>query len=272
MTLLVFLLPALFFFLLGIVLGSFLNVVILRSIREESWLGGRSHCDVCETTIAWYDNIPLLSYLVLRGKCRHCRTAISLSHPVVEGLTGLLFVWWYAGLFFFFKLTQEPFVILQPLFWLLVAVLLVIIFFTDILVYLIPDRMVILLSGLVLVYYVALLLAGIMQPMDFLYSLISMSVAVAFFYALWYFTQGRGLGFGDVKLIAPLSLLMGWPATVVGIFSAFILGAVVGIFLIILGKKKLKQPMPFGPFLVIGAVIALLWGHDIFSWYLGFLY
>ena len=84
MVVLSFLIPALFFFLIGIVFGSFLNVVIVRSIREESWVSGRSHCDSCNVPIAWYDNIPLLSYFLLKGRCRQCSEAISLSHPVVE--------------------------------------------------------------------------------------------------------------------------------------------------------------------------------------------
>lgn len=272
MSILVFLVPILFFFILGIVFGSFLNVVIMRSIREESWVAGRSHCDECNKTIAWYDNIPLLSYLLLRGKCRHCKTAIAISHPIVEGLTGVLFVWWYVGLSLFFKLTQEPFVVLQPLFWLAVAALLIVIFFTDIMVYLIPDKAVVALMGLVLIYQAALLWAGIMQPIDFFYSFVSMLVAVGFFFSLWFFTRGKGLGFGDVKLIAPLSLLMGWPSVLVGVFSAFLVGAIVGMAFVLFGKKKMKQPIPFGPFLIIGTAIGLLWGHDIYAWYLGFLF
>ena len=272
MVVLSFLIPALFFFLIGIVFGSFLNVVIVRSIREESWVSGRSHCDSCNVGIAWYDNIPLLSYFLLKGRCRQCREAISLSHPVVEGLTGILFVWWYAGLFLFFKLTQEPFVILQPLFWLVVAVILIVIFFTDIMVYLIPDSAVVALSVVVLGYRLALLAAGIMQPIDFMYSLLGMVMAVLFFFSLWFFTKGRGFGFGDVKLIAPLALLMGWPALIVGIFAAFISGAVVGVVLLSLGKRTMKQPIPFGPFLIFGTVVALLWGHSISSWYLSLLF
>ncbi len=272
MVVLPFLIPALFFFMVGVVIGSFLNVVILRSIREESWVRGRSHCDSCGTTIAWYDTIPLFSYLLLRGRCRHCQTAISISHPVVEGLTGALFVWWYAGLFVFFKLTQEPFVVLQPLFWLAVAAILVVIFFTDVLVYLIPDKAVVVLSTLVVVYHTALLKAGIMQSADFFAAVMGMGGAVLFFFSLWFFTKGRGLGFGDVKLVAPLSLLMGWPSMIVGIFSAFVVGAIVGVALVVVGKKRMKQPIPFGPFLIIGTVIGLVWGHDIAGWYLGLLF
>ncbi|MCA9368874.1 MAG: prepilin peptidase [Pseudomonadales bacterium] len=272
MAILPFLIPALFFFIVGLVIGSFLNVVILRSIRDESWVTGRSHCDVCGAQIAWYDNVPLLSYLILRGRCRHCKKAISISHPVVEGLTGVLFVWWYAGLFLFFKLTQEPFVVLQPLFWLAVAAILMVIFVTDVLVYVIPDKAVVALSALVVVYQLALMYSGIMQPRDFMWALMGMAVAVLFFFSLWFITRGRGLGLGDVKLIAPLTLLMGWPSAVVGIFSAFIIGAVIGVVSVVAGKKKMKQPIPFGPFLIIGTVISLIWGHDIVSWYLNFLY
>lgn len=263
-----FLLAVLFFFVLGTVIGSFLNVVIIRTIEGESWVAGRSRCDHCRKTIAWFDNVPLLSFVLLKGKCRYCKKSIALSHPVVEGLTALLFVWWYIGLFFFFKLTQEPFMVLQPLFWLAVAVLLLVIFFTDMLVLLIPDKLVMILSALVVVYRLALIYSGIMVPKDFVLALVGMGVLVLFFFCLWFFTGGRGLGFGDVKLIAPLALLMGWPDMIVGVFAAFIIGAVVGLGLVVSKKHALKQPLPFGPFLIVGTVVALVWGNELIAWYL----
>ncbi len=243
-------------------------MVIIRTIEGESWVAGRSRCDHCRKNIAWFDNVPLISFFLLKGKCRYCKKNIALSHPVVEALTALLFVWWYIGLFFFFKLTQEPFVVLQPLFWLTVAVILLIIFFTDLLVLLIPDKLVLALSVLVVVYRIALIYSGIMQPRDFFLALIGMVVLVLFFFALWFFSGGRGLGFGDVKLIAPLSLLMGWPEMIVGVFTAFCTGAVVGLFLVATKRHALKQPLPFGPFLIIGTIVALVWGNEVIAWYL----
>lgn len=260
-------------FVFGAVLGSFLNVLIYRSVEEdEDWVQTRSRCDSCRKQIAWYDNIPLLSFLILRGKCRHCKKRIAPSHLFVELLTGAMFVWWYWGGFLFFKLSQEPFTVLQPLFWLFVAIVLLVIFVTDIRYYLIPDTAVLLLGGAAVVYRIALTASGIMQLQD-LVAAVAVSVASAlFFFALWFFTKGRGMGFGDVKLIAPLCLLMGWPRAVVGVVLSFVLGAVVGIILIALGKKKMKQPIPFGPFLIIATALSLWWGDALLRWYLSYLF
>jgi prepilin signal peptidase PulO-like enzyme (type II secretory pathway) len=264
-------LTAFFLFALGAAVGSFLNVVLYRSIIGQDWVRGRSRCETCKKQIKWYDNIPLLSYLVLGGKCRFCKESISLSHPVVEFLTGILFVWWYLWGSFFFQLTQAPFQALQPLFWLAVGILLVMVFVADMLYLIIPDVTVILLIGLTVAYRVALIFAGIMQPIDLFYSMIAMLLVFIFFAGLWFFTGGRGMGLGDVKLVVPLSLLLGWPDIAVGLFVAFILGAVFGILLIALGKRKMGQVIPFGPFLVIGTVIALLFSDQILGWYLGFI-
>src|SRR5262249_53647315 len=106
-----------FLFIFGTMIGSFLNVVIYRTLNEESWVKGRSKCESCGKQIKWYDNVPLISYFVLGGKCRACKAPISISHPVIEFLTGTLFVWWYWGGSLFFRLTQQPLGVIQPLFW-----------------------------------------------------------------------------------------------------------------------------------------------------------
>ena len=256
-----------FLFFLGACIGSFLNVVIYRNTMGESWVSGRSHCESCKKRIGWYDNIPLISYLVLRGKCRSCKTRLSLSHPVVEGLMGLLFVWWYLVGSLFFQLTQQPFVFLQPLFWLVVGILLLFILIIDYRYLIISDTAVVVLTFLVIVYRISLVLAGIMRYQDLLTAIMGMAASVLFFWLLWFFTKGRGLGFGDVKLAVPLSLLVGWPDMLVWLFSSFCLGAVVGVTLIFFGKAKLGKPIPFGPFLIIGSVLSLIWGNQLISWY-----
>lgn len=110
-----------------------------------------------------------------------------------------------------------------------------------------------------------------MQWPDFIAAVMSMVVLVSFFASLWWFTKGKGFGFGDVKLAAPLALLLGWPKILVGIFMAFIIGASVGVVLIVMGKKKMGQQIPFGPFLVIGTTLSLLWGEMIWQWYLNLI-
>lgn len=258
-------------FLVGAALGSFLNVVIYRTVRDESWVYGRSHCEHCMKQIHWYDNIPVVSFLILRARCRHCREPLSFSHPVVETLTGIMLVWWYWAGSFFFQLTQRPFQTLQPLFWLFVGLLLVAIFFADLLYYLIPDLLVGLLLGLTILYRVVLVSFGIMQVGDLVLAVVGLVLSVAFFGALWLFTRGKGMGLGDVKLVAPLALLVGWPMIGVMLVVAFTSGAVVGLVMLALKRKKLGQVIPFGPFLVGATLVTLIMGDYLLQWYLSWL-
>lgn len=262
----------LFLFAIGAAVGSFLNVVIYRTMTEESWVKGRSKCEDCGYQLRWFDNIPLVSFLWLRGRCRKCRKSIALIHPVVEFLTGALFVWWYwGGTLLFFRLTEQPFQLIQPAFWLGVGVLLLMIVVADLSYLIIPDLAVGLLLVTTLTYRVVLTWAGVMQMSDLVWSLLAAVGAAVFFGGLWVVTKGRGMGLGDVKLVGPLALLMGWPNSLVGFFLAFISGAVVGVCLLLLGKKRFGQVVPFGPFLVLGTVLALVWGDGLSHWYIGLL-
>lgn len=258
-------------FLLGTAVGSFINVLLSRSLAGESWVRGRSKCDFCQKQIAWYDNLPLVSFLFLRGQTRCCHKHIPRSYPLVELLTGLLFLWWYAIGFVFFKLTLAPFVVLQPLFWLLVGILLVVVLVMDLKYMLIPDWAVIWLFAMTLFYRLFLTYRGIMQISDLKMALVGMIVSVLFLGSLWALTKGKGMGFGDVKLIAPLALLLGWPQILVGLFLAFILGGVFASGLLLFKKKKFGQVIPFGPFLILGTLLSLIWGDPLLGWYLGWL-
>jgi leader peptidase (prepilin peptidase) / N-methyltransferase len=264
-------LTLLFLFVLGAAVGSFLNVLIYRTIRGESWLVGRSQCDHCKKKISWYDNIPVLSFLLLGGKSRCCKKQIPASYPFVEIITGSLFVWWYGIGFIFFRLTTAPFQVLQPLFWLLVGILLLAIFFADLMHMIIPDLVVGALFLLTVAYRLYLTMASIMQVQDLYFAVLGMVAAVIFLGSLWALTKGKGMGFGDVKLIAPIALLLGWPKILVGLFFAFIMGGVVGIILLLFGKKRMGQVIPFGPFIIMGAVLSLIWGDVVFSWYMHWL-
>lgn len=271
MTPVLFVVISFFLFVFGAVIGSFLSVVILRTMRGESWVLGRSSCDECGKQISWYDNIPLLSFILLRGKCRNCRMAIHPLHFLVELLAGIMLVWWYWGGFFFFKLTQQPFMVLQPLFWLVVGLILLLIFFTDIVYMIIPDEAVLALVILTIFYRSMLVAFGVMQPRDIILTIAAAVIVFLFMYALWYFTNGKGMGQGDVKLVVPLALLLGWQKTIVGISLAFLIGAAFGLLLMSMNKATLKQKIPFGPFLILGSVLSLVWGEQIFHWYLGML-
>jgi prepilin signal peptidase PulO-like enzyme (type II secretory pathway) len=258
-------------FLFGACIGSFVNVVVMRTLIGEEFVRGRSRCDHCRRTLEWYEMIPLLSFVLLRGKCRTCDAKIDLMHPVVELITGSLFVWWLLIGFAFFQLTSAPLQTIQSLFWLLVGVILLLIAVMDVRAFIIPDEAVLSLSFLVIGYRCILMLAGVHQAQDFAMALLAASLLLTFFLMLWYGTGKMGFGFGDVKLVFPLALLMGWPNAFAGVFLAFLVGAVAGVGLLFMKKAPEDRLLPFGPFLVIGTLIALLWGDSLLRWYTALL-
>lgn len=260
-----------FTFVLGVCVGSFINVLVLRTLRGESFVTGRSHCDTCGRPLVWYELIPLLSYIALRGRCRTCQQEIDVMHPVVEFLTGALFVWWLLIGFAFFQLSSAPLVYIQPLFWLVIGTLLLIIVVIDLRAWLIPDWAILGLSFLTLGYRMTLILAGVYNPQDLARALMGAALACGFFLCLWYATRKQGIGFGDVKLIFALALLIGWPDVIVGVFSAFVIGAVVGVALLFAAGARWKSAVPFAPFLIVGTGVALLWGDSLLRWYLHLL-
>jgi len=267
-----FLLFSIALFWLGAAIGSFLNVVIYRTVHGESWVKGRSKCESCLKQLKWYDNIPLLSYFMIRGKCRYCKTQLSLSHPVIELMTGTLFVWWFWMGSIFFRLTLHPFSVIQPMFWLLVGLCLLVVFFADLRYMIIPDEAIVTLTFITLLYRITLTLAGVMQPIDFVRTILGTLIITSFFFLLWKLTNGKGFGFGDVKFAIPFGLLLGWPNVFIGTFLAFVFGAIVGVGLLLGKKKSFGQALPFGPFLVISTVVTLVCGNYIWQWYAQFLY
>ena len=262
---------ALLVFVFGLVVGSFLNVVIYRSVKGESPFAGRSACDNCGKKIDWRHNIPLLSFFWVRGRCQNCHKKISWQYPVVEFMVGLLFIWWVLIGRSFFLLAAHPFDYWQPAFWLMVGVVLLAVVVFDLVYGIIPDGLNIFLFAWALIYRLALSYFGLMRPVDLGLALISGGALALFFAALYYGTRGKGFGFGDVKLAPALGLLLGWPKTLVGAMSAFFIGAVVAVTLLLMRRKRFGQTIPFGPFLVLGTVVALLWGNQIWSWYMGLL-
>jgi leader peptidase (prepilin peptidase)/N-methyltransferase len=251
-------------FIFGLILGSFFNVVIYRQFLGEDWVKGRSRCDYCKTKISWFDNIPLFSFLILGGRCRHCHRKISFTHPLMELLTASLLVWWYLCVSFFFAL-PHPFLVIQATFWLLVGLVLLAIFVIDLKYMFIPDALTIMLLILSIVYRFFLCCNGLMNWLDFGKAVVASSILTLFFYSLYFFTKKKGFGFGDVKLAFPLGLLLGWPKIVIGIYMAFISGSLVGIATVFLKKKKFKnQRLPFAPFLIFGLLFGLIFGERLF--------
>lgn len=260
-----------FVFFLGLSVGSFLNVVIMRSLRGEDFMWGRSHCDQCNRDLQWWEMIPVFSFVFLQGRCRTCKKEIDIMHPVVELLTGLLFLWWWVIGFAFFQLSQTPLTVLQPLFWLIVGIVLLVIALVDLRSYIIPDWGTLLLFVITLLYRVVLILTNAHQPQDFAWALFGSMLLLLFFLMLWLITAKKGIGFGDVKLIFPLGLLMGWPSMFVGVFLAFVIGAIVGVALLLSKKTQFGKAVPFGPFLILGTFLSLLYGDSLLRWYLSLL-
>lgn len=265
----------LFIFVMGLVWGSFLNVVIWRMSHGGSPLSGRSVCPKCKHLIPWHMNIPLISFLFLHGRCAFCHKPISIRYPLIEALTGIFFVWWFVVGFNFFKLVGSPWSFIQPVFWLVVGLIMLAIFFIDLFYMVIPFGLNLILFTLALTYRVGLTGFGIMNSSDLYNALLSGAGICLLFLLLQKITKVvkkvDGFGLGDIFLAPSLGLLLGWPKIVPGMFAAFMFGSVVGIALIMLRKKKMGQYLPFGPFLIAGTVFALLWGNRIWSWYIGLL-
>jgi len=252
-----------FFFILGLAVGSFLNCVIYRLEKKESFIGGRSYCPYCKKTLSWFELIPLMSFILQKGKCKHCKKPISLQYPLVELATGILFVlcvWYFFPNF------------LLSTFYFLLSTFLIVIFVYDLKHYIIPDQ----------VIYPAILVAGIWYSVfgifirdtkyEILTTLLAALAAGAFFLFIVLISRGKWMGVGDIKLALFMGLVLGWPKILVALFLAFLIGAFTSILLIILKKKTLKSEIPFGPFLVGGTIIAIFWGNVLINWYFGLIF
>ena len=244
--------------LLGLAVGSFLNVVIYRVPRKESVVRPRSRCPGCGTQLAERDNIPIVSWVLLRGHCRTCGDPISARYPLVELTTAALFV--AAALRF-------------GLDWVLPAYLvffaaLVAITFIDLELYIIPNR--VLYPTLYITVPLLVLAAAAQGDWDNLQRALVGAVGAWVFFLLLHLVSPRGMGFGDVRLSFLLGLFLGWldlRHVFLGIFVGFLLGSIVGIVLMVLRRRGRKDHIPFGPFLAAGSVIAVLFGSTILGWY-----
>lgn len=243
------LLPILFVF--GAVIGSFLNVVIYRLPRKQSLSTPGSHCPRCDNPVKWYDNIPLISYALLRGQCRKCGQPITMRYPTVELLTAVL--WTMAGVEFGMTWPLLPALLLLST--------LVAIFYIDLDTYIIPNVIVLPVAVIGLGANIAI------SPDRWLEYLAAGLMSATFFFVLAVLKPG-GMGMGDVKLVGMLGFFLG-TATLAGLFLGFFLGAVTGVALMAAGIKGRKSRIPFGPFLAVGAVIALFYGTDLLDLWTG---
>lgn len=229
----------LFVFVFGLVFGSFVNVLIARIPTGETILG-RSHCPKCGKHISWYDNIPLVSFVLLGGKCRECKKKISLVYPLVEALTGITFV---VGLFTLHSLASLVFFFAAtPL---LLAMLVI-----DLKHMVIPDS---------LSFVFALMAFLFMLASESFYTNFLVGFGLALFLlTLFFITRKRGMGLGDVKLVLPMGWALGLPTSGYFLWTSFILGALVGGILLVSGAKTMKSQIPFGPFLIIAFIATLV--------------
>lgn len=248
------------FFILGLLLGSFANVVIHRVPLGESIVMPRSRCPSCKTQISWYHNIPVVSWIFLKGKCSSCKTKISFRYPLVELLTGLIFG--------FTILKVDPSYFLIELLVLFFG--LIIVSFIDYDHYIIPDK--ISYPGMVL----GLVGAALNPEREFLDALLGLLMGGGFLWAIAviYFKikKEEGMGGGDIKLLAWIGSVLGWKPIAFIILVSSLLGSFVGLYLIYKNKDSLKKVIPFGPFIAVAAVLYIFFGKELTAWYLSIFF
>lgn len=240
------------FFIIGLIAGSFLNVLIIRMDDLKSVFLSRSQCPNCKKILKWYDLIPLLSFVLLKTKCRYCGKPISWQYPAVEVGTAILF----AFLYMLFGFSWSLF------FYVIVFSLLTVILVYDIKTQMIPD----------LFAWIALVVSllggwyfGGFGLINMVYGALICGIAIAF---LVYVSREKWMGAGDIKVAMTLGALIGYPVAIFSLFLAFLLGSVVGIIYIITAKKTLKEALPFSPFLIFSTLVSLYVGTFVTAWYL----
>lgn len=287
-------------FLFGISLGSFIKVIVDRSLENKKFTG-RSYCPNCRHNLRWYDLLPVLSFIFLSGKCRYCKKTIPIEYPIIELSVGIL-----ASLLVLQKIPQnflesgfvsQSLVLSDVTFHVFIILVLVAVLITDIKKGIIPDRITFPATFIALIYLVVNTLykigvfyqSVIQNPLgkyllppqsDYflrhvilivnpLFSGLMTALVIGLFFAsLIILTRGRGMGGGDLKLGIFIGLVLGFPNGLIALMIAFFTGSIFGIALLIFGKKKFGQTIPFGPFLSTGGIITILWGEMLLNWYL----
>lgn len=237
-----------FIFLIGLSLGSFLNVILWRLNKEQGIATGRSQCPFCRHKLSWYDLIPLISYLILRGHCRHCQHKIPLSYPLVELTTGILLL--------LFAINTSL-VNIDSIFKVIFLLAFIALLFFDQRYYILPDKITLPLIAL------ALLRITILYRLAWQNMFIAGLALTGVFAILYFGSKGRWMGFGDVKLALAIGLIFGYPLGFFEIVFSIWVAAIFGIILLLFGKAKLKSALPFGTFISAVAIIFILFENEI---------
>jgi len=240
-------------FVFGLATGSFLNVVIFRMRLGKNFLG-RSACLACGKILKWVDNIPVLSFINLKGRCRYCQSRISWQYPLIELSLGIIFIFGYFR--FGINLELMAFVIF--------AAFLSVIFVYDLKHYLILDKVTV--PAMVLALVLNPLFGK--SPVDLI---LGASILAGFFLLQYFISGGRWIGGGDIRMGAVMGFMLGWKLGLLALFMAYMFGAVAGVVLLALKKKKIGSEIPFGTFLSLATLICLLYGQEILNWYLNLI-
>ncbi len=247
----------------GLAVGSFLNVFVLRFEELETIWISRSKCPKCKKVLQWPDLVPFFSYIFLRARCRYCKKPISYQYPIVEGLTALLFVldYWKFGL------SWEALIIA------VIIALAISVATYDLLHYEIPDILsyIGIFFALSLIFYRLYLSGEVGNLTAYINYGYSVAIAAGFLGLLVIVSREKWMGKGDILLGVLMGLLLPFPQILVGLFFAFIIGSIAGLILIGVNSKTMKDAIPFGPFLLTGALIGLFWGQNLVDFYLKYL-
>ncbi len=267
-----------FIFALGICFGSFLNVLVDRGQKGRR-LSGFSQCDFCGYQLKWFDNLPIVSFFILKGKCRKCRKKLSWQYPAIEAALGFLFLLaaFQAGMPDFLSGLSQGFFdyrfLVDIIFYFFIVFIFLAIFLWDLKYMIIPNNLVVLAAVAAVLYAICQFFISDCSILNIrcaiISNLIGGVITFLFFYLMFYFSKGKWIGGGDVKLGFLIGFLVGWEKVYLMLMVSYLLGGAVAVFLLLRGKKKMKSQIPFGPFLLIGCLITFFWGQEILNWYYG---
>lgn len=252
---------AAFFF--GLAFGSFINVIVLRLYWQESFISGRSYCDYCREKLSFWELIPVIGFLLLRGKCRSCKKPISLQYPLIEILSGLI---WFSSFYFWRSWGQLD--IMSVGFSILIFSLLLSVSVYDFKFSLIPDKIVVPAIVLTFVYNIFLAVRSGEWVFSFIYPIFAGLLFGGFFAMLFFGSGGKWIGFGDVKLMVLIGLMLGVFKGFLAIFLAFISASIFALFFLVLKRKTLKSQMVFGPFLAFALFVLYFFSSQILNFYM----